>query len=82
MFDERCQLLPERRRVLLVQVDLIPRALDDHTDAASTGRAGQAKRTLRGRCARSRDTMAWINMQATLAIILWTLMMAGTLMRQ
>jgi hypothetical protein len=28
VFDERCQLLPERRRVLRVQVDLILRALD------------------------------------------------------
>ncbi len=30
-------------------------------------------------CARSRNTMACINMQATLAIMPWTPMMAGTL---
>jgi L-serine deaminase len=52
-------------------------------DALRAGSTAEALREdLSAADARSRDTMAWINMQATLAIIPWTLMMAGTLMRR
>ena len=47
-------------------------------DGLGTGRKLDTKR-LTLMCARSWDTMACMNMQAILAIVPWTPMMAGTL---